>query len=236
MNKKFISIHQPNYLPWAGYFFKILKSDTFVFLDDVQVSKQSFFNRVKVSQNNSETWLTVPSKINLGLKINEVTVSQNDWKNRHKSKLYNCYKETLYFKTIWKLIEELYDLESTSNVSYNNQIFIKFICNLLNIETKFLNSSKLSLDTNKTSDDKLIDIVKISNSKDYLSGIGGLKYQDISKFDKNNICLVYIKNLHKKYNNNYNTFFNGLSIIDLLFNLGQTGTIQYLEDNFIIEN
>ena len=36
-----IAIHQPNYLPWLGYFAKIFAADVFVFLDDVQYSKKS---------------------------------------------------------------------------------------------------------------------------------------------------------------------------------------------------
>ena len=37
-----VAIHQPNYLPWLGYFAKIKKCDIFVFLDDVQFSKNSW--------------------------------------------------------------------------------------------------------------------------------------------------------------------------------------------------
>ena len=58
-----VSIHQPNYLPWIGYFNKIVRSDTFVIFDDVQfpVGKKGFFgNRNKIKTNNGELWLTVP--------------------------------------------------------------------------------------------------------------------------------------------------------------------------------
>ena len=34
-----ISIHQPVYLPWLGFFGKIISSDIFVILDDVQYEK-----------------------------------------------------------------------------------------------------------------------------------------------------------------------------------------------------
>ena len=41
-NKKkgrIIGIHQPNFLPWLGYFYKIIKADNFVFLNNVQFQK-----------------------------------------------------------------------------------------------------------------------------------------------------------------------------------------------------
>ena len=32
-----VSIHQPNYLPWLGFFNKIKQSDLFILFDDVQI-------------------------------------------------------------------------------------------------------------------------------------------------------------------------------------------------------
>ncbi|MCS7151846.1 MAG: WbqC family protein, partial [Endomicrobia bacterium] len=39
-----VAIHQPQYLPWSGYFNKILQCDIFVFLDDVQYKKNEWQN------------------------------------------------------------------------------------------------------------------------------------------------------------------------------------------------
>ena len=58
-----VSIHQPNYLPWLGYFNKIARSDVFVIFDDVQfpIGKKGFFgNRNQIKTNNGKMWLTVP--------------------------------------------------------------------------------------------------------------------------------------------------------------------------------
>ena len=84
-----VSIHQPNYLPWGGYFFKIINSDLFIFLDDVQFSKNSFINRTKVTHNNEYTWLSIPIKFNLGESILQVKLAQEDWQLRHLSKIQN---------------------------------------------------------------------------------------------------------------------------------------------------
>ena len=58
----FVSIHQPNYLPWLGFFNKIKSSDKFVIFDNVQFprGKKHFGHRNKIKTNNGDIWLTVP--------------------------------------------------------------------------------------------------------------------------------------------------------------------------------
>jgi hypothetical protein len=55
-----VSIHQPNFVPWLGYFYKIYKSDVFVILDNVQFTKNGFTNRNRIKSPQGELWLTVP--------------------------------------------------------------------------------------------------------------------------------------------------------------------------------
>jgi len=55
-----VSIHQPQYLPWLGYFDKIAKADVFVLLDNVQFKKNEFQNRNKIKTATGAQWLTVP--------------------------------------------------------------------------------------------------------------------------------------------------------------------------------
>ena len=56
------SIMQPHFFPWSGYFNLINKCDIFVFLDDVQFSKNSWQVRNKLFVNKSIKWITVPTK------------------------------------------------------------------------------------------------------------------------------------------------------------------------------
>ena len=77
-----VSINQPAYLPWLGYFHRIAVSDLHVVLDHVQFEKNSFTNRNKVRTASGTPWLTVPvrSKGRFGdLAINEVDIADGRW-------------------------------------------------------------------------------------------------------------------------------------------------------------
>ena len=96
-----IAIHQPNFFPWAGYFYKIYLSDIFVFLDDVQYSKNSYTNRASIILEQKSSWLTIPIKSSLKTKIYDIQVADSLWKKKHLSKLVNAYKRSDFFSEIY---------------------------------------------------------------------------------------------------------------------------------------
>ena len=58
-----LSMHQPNLLPWIGYFHKMAQSDVFVLLDVVQVPRgRSYATRTKIKTPDGAKWLTMPTK------------------------------------------------------------------------------------------------------------------------------------------------------------------------------
>ena len=40
MSRRVVAIHQPNFLPWLGWFDKLARADVMVLLDDVQFPKK----------------------------------------------------------------------------------------------------------------------------------------------------------------------------------------------------
>ena len=59
-----ISIHQPNFFPWVGYFEKINYSDIFIFLDDSLVHKKNLdlLNRSSFIFNSKKKFFSIPIK------------------------------------------------------------------------------------------------------------------------------------------------------------------------------
>jgi len=215
-----ITIHQPNFLPWIGYFYKILKCERFVFLDNVQYTKNSFINRNKIKTSQGELWLTVPVSFHFGQKIFEVKIDNSfDWRKKHLKTLELNYRKAPFFDEIYSLIEEVYYKDGWESISDLNIELILKICNYLNIEREFIRSSDLGVDGKAT--ELLISIVKELNGKVYLSGFGGAKYQEERLFEEAGIKLVYYDFQHPIYNQLYGSFIPNLSIIDLLFNSGK---------------
>ncbi|RPJ79539.1 MAG: hypothetical protein EHM20_01090 [Alphaproteobacteria bacterium] len=222
MENLVVSIHQPNFLPWSGYFYKIAQSDVFVLLDNVQYSKNSFINRNKIkTPQGKNLWLTVPLKSN-GLSeilIKDVVIAnQIEWKKKHLHTLEMSYKRASFFNQLYSDIEKVYNESQWVDLCFFNVKLINLIIDKLNLNTQLLIASHLNVEGKSTQ--LLVNIVRKLNGKVYLSGYGGSKYQEEDLFEKNDIKLQYYNFTHPVYPQLWGEFTSGLSIVDLLFNCG----------------
>jgi hypothetical protein len=218
---KIVAIHQPNYIPWIGYFHKIDKSDIFVFLDDGQYAKNQVANRNKIKTAKGWIYLTIPVLIkgHYGQSTQDVEIDNHiNWRKKHwKSILFN-YNKAQYFKKYSTFFKELYKRE-WKKLSELNEFIIRHIMEALSIKTELIRSSELNVQNTQT--DRLIDIVKAVGGNTYLSGIHGKDYMDENKYKESNIKLTYQDFHHPTYNQLYGEFVPNMSIIDLLFNEGE---------------
>jgi hypothetical protein len=217
-----VAIHQPNFLPWLGYFYKIAKSDVFVLLDNVQYSKNGFINRNKVkTPPGIELWLTVPVKSNglSDLLIKDVHISnQIDWRKKHLQTLEMSYKRSRYFNQLYDDIKKVYYEVDWNNLCLFNISLLKMIIDKLDLKTQLITASELNVEGKSTQ--LLINIIKKLNGQTYLSGYGGSKYQDEDLFEKAGITLQYYDFKPPTYPQLWGNFISKLSVIDLLFNCG----------------
>ncbi|MBN2009908.1 WbqC family protein [candidate division KSB1 bacterium] len=214
-----VAIHQPNFLPWIGYFYKMANADRFVFLDNVQFSKGSYTNRVLIKTNNGDSmWLTVPIDRASGKIIDQVKVnSETDWRKKHLATLRQHYGKAKFFDTYFPQIEEVYQKNHEYLSEFNSDLIV-LLHKILSLNSELYFSSKMETDGRST--DLLVDICKKLEATEYLSGRGGVKYQDEDLFLTQNIKLEYTSFQHPTYNQLWNGFIPNLSAIDLLFNEG----------------
>jgi WbqC-like protein family len=213
-----VAIHQPNFLPWIGYFYKIASVDTFVFLDDVQFSKNSYTNRNLIQTPNGAQWLTMPviQSNKFGQKISEVEIFNiEQTKIKCLRSIENNYKKAPNFKAYF---EQLTTCFNTSNLAELNINIITLICSLVDIKTTLIKSSALQIATQDATK-RLVDIAEALNAKKYISGFGGNNYQDQQMFANKNITLQTYSFKHPTYSQLWNKEFTpNLSIIDFIFN------------------
>lgn len=224
VNKIKVGIHQPNFAPWLGYFYKVYQSDIFIFLDDVQIQKKgaSYTNRVSILGNGLSQYITVPISRGEGVtNINETTFFNSNWNIKIIKTIQANYGKTQYFKENFEFIENLFIYEA-NNLSEFNINFIKEICKKLDIKTTLKISSDFSI--NETATDRLISLIKSVEGNVYISGKGGDNYQEHSKFDAANIDLIYNELPVFEYSQfRTEEFVNGLSILDAIFNINFEG-------------
>jgi len=223
MNNISVAIHQPNYIPWIGYFYKLAQVDKFVFLDTVQYPRgSSFSNRNQIKTSNGVKYLSIPVSIPSGRKgkvtFNEVQFADTVWRSKHLKMLKFNYSRSPYFTEIFPIMESV--LTSEMTFTDQNIALISKISDYLKINTNIYKLSEILKDFgNKT--DLIIDICKKLEADIYYSGTGGGKdYNDEELLKSNNISLKYSDFKHPVYPQLWGEFISRLSIIDLLFNCG----------------
>ena len=221
-----IAIHQPNYVPWLGYFHKIAVADVFVFLDNVQYSKNSYINRVRVAANGQQKWLTVPVSFHLGDAINATKPARPDWVGSHLATLRAYYGKAPAFRDTWDWLQTAYQEATVADgdLALLNRRLIESLSRYLGLECRFTAASEYDVGDRK-GDDRLIALIDaISSGATYLSGRGGANYQDEEKFGASGISMRYSDFEHPAYDQQEDQFTPGLSVLDALFHLGRNKT------------
>ncbi len=219
-----VAIHQPNYIPWLGYFHKISRTDRFVFLDNVQFSKHSYTNRVRIAQGSTVRWLTQPVYQRFDQPIYEVRFADDNWPTKHLDILRGTYSKAVHFHDVWDSVAEMYGKIPLGNLAVTNRFLVEELTWKLDLDCVFLLASDYPIG-DKRADDRLITLVTaITTDAVYLSGAGGAKYQDPEKFAAAGVPLRYLSFEHPIYPCGTGSFHPGLSVLDAVFHLGWQGT------------
>ncbi len=212
------TIHQPQYMPWLGYFDKIDSSDLFVILDAVQYKKNEWQNRNRIKNDDGWQWVTVPVKYKFPEKINEVKVNNCvPWGRKHLQSFVTNYAKAPYFSKYIDVFKEIFSKDWEYLVDINIYM-IKYLVNILGIKTEILTASDFDLAEEPT--ERLIDICKQVKADKYMSGKDGVNYLNRDRFLNEGIEIIFQDFEHPVYKQLYGEFVPYLSIVDLLFNYG----------------
>jgi hypothetical protein len=214
-----VGIHQPQYLPWLGYFDKMDQADAFVFLDNVQFKKNEWQNRNRIKTAQGRQWLTVPVIHRFPQQIDEVVINNRvNWRHKHFQALQTNYAKAPYFGEYIDFFKAVY-AKKWEHLADLNIFVIKNIYQMLGFVQKPMILAS-TLDLRCDPNGRLIDIVKTFQAETYLAGKGGGNYMHRPDFEARGINVIVQQFEHPVYPQLYGCFQPNLSIIDLMFNCG----------------
>jgi len=218
-----VAIHQPNYIPWMGYFYKMAKSDVFVLLDNVQFPKESPAARNQIKGKNGEAvMLSVSVKKSQGAfqTYRELGLEyQTKWHHKHLNQMRDAYARSPFFKPVFAELEPLLKPQY-SNLAELNIALIRWMVSKLGLKTRLEVASEHDDGTWGTRNDRNASICRFFGGTRYLSGSGARKYNDEAVFGALDIELAYSDFTHPVYEQINGPFIPNLSLLDAFFNLG----------------
>jgi len=226
---RLVAIHQPNFLPWLGYFDKIARADVFVLLDDAQFSKGSLTNRVRILINGEPRWLTVPVSRAGGSAqpISEVEIRDGErWRERGVETVRHAYSRAPHFDEAFAMVEPLLREPSDRVADYNERAIRVLAGRLVPGGAEVVRSS--SLDSGGQATERLIAIVDAVGGDAYLAGGGAGGYQEDERFERAGIELVRQEFSHPDYPQLSDEPVHGLSVVDALMSCGLERTAAML--------
>ncbi len=216
-----LSVNQPYFAPFTGFFYKAQLSDVFVILDRVQFPRGTTWltrNRFKSAQGILR--ITIPVwKKGLGLqRIDEVRIfHEGHWKHKHLNSLISAYAHAPYFREHLAFVERIFSDEFKKLVDLNLAV-IRRLLKHLEIDTKVLLLSDLGIDSK--GNQLLIDICKKLHVRKLLAQGASRKYIDEKLIYKAGIDLQFFTPVPPIYPQLWGDFVPNLSAFDLLFNCG----------------
>lgn len=217
-----VAIHQPEHLPWLGFFHKINMADIYVVLDNVQYRRRYFQNRNKVKTRDAWQWLIVPlekeTRDNLLIKDAKIFNGTLKWRNRNIDIIYYNYCKAKCFNEYWQEFKALYTAGFSHLIALNMNL-LDFFFRKLGIKKKILFASGLGVGGGKG--DLIFNICDALNAKVYISGVSGKDYLDLPRFKEKGIKVVVQEFHHPLYQQLHGPFIPCMSVIDLLFNHGE---------------
>ena len=214
-----VAIHQPQYLPWLGYFDKLERCEVFCLLDTVQYKKNEFQNRNRIKTADGWQWLTVPVTYRFPQRIREVGVNQTvNWQRKHLQALKSNYSKAPFFESYYSSFEGFCQ-QSYEMIVDVNVASIELLMELLGLERKLVLASSLQVDTEDPTL-RLVQICQALGGAAYLSGKDGAKYMDVDMFSSHEIEVLFQNFKHPQYPQCYGPFEPNMSVVDLLFNCG----------------
>jgi len=219
-----ICFNQPSFIPWGGFFARLLHADRMVLLDDTLLARGfTYVNRNRIKGPPGEVWITVPLK-RKGRgrqKIKDLEIYQKKrWAKDFLLTLQHVYAKSLFFEPVFKDIEE--GIETVDDRFVNMAVALLMAARRkLGIDREFSLQSEIGI-SGKGSE-LLVSLTKELGAEEVLMPYFSRKTVDWNPFLKEKIRIHFLRYDPPQYPQFWGPYLKRLSVLDLLFCCGPDG-------------
>jgi hypothetical protein len=222
-------VHQPNFIPWMGFFAKIAAADVYVVMDNVQFPRNTWVNRVRVGGNGPAVWLTVPVRhaSRLAIRIDEVEISwESDWTRKHLATLEQRYARSPWLRQVLDALQAALERKQRFLVDQNLDLIQRMLF-LCDIDRQIIRGSQLA--AGGSASELIVAMCREIGASEYLAGQGAANYDDLAVYARGGIAYRTANFEQPEYpQRGGGAFVPGLSILDALLSVGPERTRELL--------
>lgn len=227
-----LSIHQPCYFPWLGLLHKLACSDTYLVMDEVQLTDSGYQHRnLFLTADGKIKYLTIPfNKAGyMRRSFRELEITDTSWRERHMNFLVNSYRRCPGFEEVYPALSTYYAAEYPLLIDAV-MASIRLSLQWFGLEPRVVLQSEIPHDRRLRRGELVLALIAASGATCYLSGTGARAYQD-ERAIRGLVTLSYSTFSHPTYlQRQTKSFVPGLSCLDVLFHLGVGGARDLLAE------
>ena len=227
-NNNIVTILQPSFVPYLGFFSLASKCNIWIHLDNVQYTKRDWRNRNYLAGKNGKFQITIPvlsknTEIIKDIKIDHST----SWSKKIIRSIYLNYNKCFFFQEYFYNIENIFNKKHSYLIDINLDFF-NFFCQILKIHPQIFFASESKI-PNDGKSEYLMNLCLKYKATQFNEGIKGMNFLNEDIFHAKNIKVNFFDYQITEYKqSNTTSFIPYLSIIDAVMNLGGKGTKELL--------
>jgi hypothetical protein len=212
-----VSIMQPYFFPYIGYFQLMSACDTFVVFDDAQYIRRGWVNRNRILVNGGPKWVTLP----VAAAARGQTIAQRQYLLHHRltqrlrRRLVAAYERAPYFKATMQLVNDVLATDVTGVAAFNAALLVR-VASQLDIRTPILVASAIPGARALTGEALVIETCRNLGASGYVNPIGGHHLYRPSHFADAGLTLQFLQSEAPEYRQFGARHVPALSIIDVL--------------------
>lgn len=228
-----LASHQPDFLPYMGFFYKAARCDTLVFSDDVLYSKKGMHNWNRIKTPAGPQKLTVPVHSHHDLRLCEITMADIARSIQGVVKTVDQnYRRAPHYdegSVILNAMSQFTAFRQLDMVEFNTTV-TTLIMECFGIKPRLLTASEdLHLTGHK--DERIFQMCEEVGADTYLSGTGAADYHQPEEYEAHGVELIYTGYRPVEYPQLYGPFVPNLSVVDYVFNCGFTLPEEWRRDH-----